>query len=352
MSFIDLVFLFILSIALISYLIWGFKYLPGESRQILAVLPIKKRSGDSWDGLNITWYGLLVANGVTGAAALSIFLFGGLGWNTLKGLLLIAWILAWALPSAKIIARWVEEKPNTFTTSGAFAAGLVVAWPGVILINQISGDALGTAFDPMNALTLLMIAYVFGEGLGRLGCISFGCCYGKRVEDCPPWLRRVVDHFHFVFQGKTKKIAYAQGWEGIPVVPVQGITAIVLVFTGLISLTIFLSGHPSAAFLVALSFSQAWRVFSEYFRSDYRGNGTFTFYQVISLISIFLGIGLTFFIKDIENQSFDLLRGTESFRQSTTLLFLNGLWIIVLYYMGRSRVTGSSIRFHVNQNGT
>jgi hypothetical protein len=32
------------------------------------------------------------------------------------------------------------------------------------------------------ALAAVMIAYTFGEALGRLACISFGCCYGVSIS--------------------------------------------------------------------------------------------------------------------------------------------------------------------------
>ncbi len=341
------IFLVLLFVACAGYLGWGFKALPGESGQMLAVLPVRKQEDGSWTGLNITWYGVFTANAVSAAAALFILLTGSLGWNTLKGLLLIVWILALALPSARIIARWVERKANTFTTGGAFAVGLMAVWPGVILINRISGGAGGPELDPMTAMAVLMIAYTFGEGIGRLACISFGCCYGKRVEDGPRWLRAFLARFYFVFRGETKKIAYAQGWEGLPVVPIQGITALVLVTTGFLSLVLLFTGNVAAAFLFALVVSQGWRVLSEYLRSDHRGSGALTAYQIISLASIVYGLILSLVLTPASGFGVDLMSGLNVFRQSTCLLFLDGLWMLTLFYMGRSRVTAASIRFHV-----
>ena len=33
-------------------------------------------------------------------------------------------------------------------------------------------------------LAALAIGYILGEGLGRLACLSFGCCYGKPLDQC------------------------------------------------------------------------------------------------------------------------------------------------------------------------
>ena len=120
----ETVFLLLLFVACLGYLGWGFKNLPEESRQMLAAIPVHKREDGTWTGLNITWYGLLTANAVSASAALFILLNGSLGWNTLNGFLLVAWIMTLALPAARIIARVIERKANTFTTGGAFAVGL------------------------------------------------------------------------------------------------------------------------------------------------------------------------------------------------------------------------------------
>lgn len=349
MTLTENLFLILLTLACLGYLGWGFKRLPGESGQMLAAIPIRKLRDGTWSGLNITWYGLLTANAVSASAALFILLNGSFGWNTLKGFLLLAWIMTLALPAARILARLIEKKPNTFTTGGAFAVGLLAVWPGVTLINRISGHAAGdTDLDPMTAMAVLMVAYVFGEGIGRLACVSFGCCYGKRLEDSPPWLKRLLGKFHFVFQGETKKIAYAQGWQGVPVVPVQGITALILVSTGLISLALLFAGQIRSAFLTALVLSQAWRVLSEFLRSDHRGAGKLTAYQWISLAALLYGGALSLVMNTAPvHQAVDLKLGFQIFGQSGCLLFLDGLWMLTLYYMGRSRVTASSIRFEV-----
>jgi hypothetical protein len=83
------------------------------------------------------------------------------------------------------------------------------------------------------ALAAIMIAYAFGEGLGRLACISFGCCYGVALQEAHPLLRRVFDRWHFVFFGDTKKISYASGLAGKQVVPIQAITLLLYIGIGL-----------------------------------------------------------------------------------------------------------------------
>jgi hypothetical protein len=89
------------------------------------------------------------------------------------------------------------------------------------------------------ALAAFTIAYASGEGLGRSACISFGCCYGVALVDSHPLLKRLFDHWYFVFSGKMKKISYASDMEGKEVIPVQAVTAVVCLVTGLLSTLFF-----------------------------------------------------------------------------------------------------------------
>lgn len=52
-------------------------------------------------------------------------------------------------------------------------------------------------------MAAMAVAYTLGEGLGRLGCISFGCCYGKAIDTCHPLVRRIFSKTPFIFKGAT-----------------------------------------------------------------------------------------------------------------------------------------------------
>jgi prolipoprotein diacylglyceryltransferase len=77
----------------------------------------------------------------------------------------------------------------------------------------------------MPVMAALATAYALGEGVGRLACISFGCCYGKPMDQVHPLLRRLFARHAFVFTGPTKKIAYADGLDGREIFPIQAVTA-------------------------------------------------------------------------------------------------------------------------------
>jgi hypothetical protein len=200
------------------------------------------------------------------------------------------------------------------------------------------------------ALAALMIAYAFGEGLGRLACISFGCCYGKPLAEIHPVLRKVFDKWNFVFSGKMKKIAYASGMEGKRVVPVQAITSVLFVGLGLISTLLFLRGRYAAAFLLTAVATQGWRFASETLRADYRGGGSITAYQVMGIGAIIYSVGLT--------SSFDtepialpyLSEGIEALWQPAIVLFLQALWVLLFLFFGKSMVTDAEISFRLRHD--
>src|SRR4030095_6109039 len=94
-----------------------------------------------------------------------------------------------------------------------------------------------------------MIAYTFGEALGRLACISFGC-YGVSLSAAHPILQKLLGRRHFVFSGKMKKISYASGMEGMQVVPIQAMTSLIYMLTGLMASFLFLKGSFGVAFIL------------------------------------------------------------------------------------------------------
>src|SRR5262249_5174021 len=158
----------------------------------------------------------------------------------------------------------VEGKQHTLTVAGAVFVGLVMA-PLVLTLMSPTWNVPVVA-----GMASMTVAYVFGEGLGRLACISFGCCYGKPLYEIDGAAYDWFERFHFAFYGATKKISYASNLEGVAVVPIQALTAVLYVILGLAGTLLFLTSHFNAAFLLALAGSQIWRLYSETLRADYR----------------------------------------------------------------------------------
>jgi hypothetical protein len=332
------------------YLWWGFRYLPAERWQILATVPAAKSEPDGWQGVNFTWYGLLTANAYLVAVAVLLALMGSVGISPLGTALLAAAILICCVPASRLVARVVEKKAHTFTVGGAVFVGILIAPLAITLLNRTAGVALSFHIPTMAAYAAISIAYAFGEGLGRLACISFGCCYGKPLTSSSPMLRRIFEGRCFIFSGNTKKIAYAGCMEGTEVIPIQAVTAALYTICGLLAAWLFLRSHYSGAFLVSTLFTQAWRSFSETMRADYRGEGKISAYQIMGVIGILYAVGAALIFQEPVLVPTNLTAGLSSLWNPAMILFLQGIWLMIFLHTGRSTVTGATLSFHVHED--
>lgn len=325
---------------------WGSRVLPREGWQVLAAIPVAKVDSDSWTGLNLTYYGLFVATAVTVAVAVMLVLLAAVHVPMTLGLVLVGLLLGVSVPCARLVARLVEGKQHTFTIAGASFAGLVVMPAIVFGLNWALGLHAPT-IPAMAVLAALGVAYAVGEGLGRLACISFGCCYGKPVGQCGALMHWLFHGRGFVFSGKTKKIAYESGLDGSEVVPVQAISSAVLVSISLVGMFVFLKGWFVASFLTCVIGSQIWRLVSETLRADYRGDGRISRYQLMSLAAIPFAVAMAMVLPEPVCVPPDLVRGLGSLWDPLVILALQAEWVLIFAYTGRSTVTGSTVSFHV-----
>jgi hypothetical protein len=343
---------FVLSLALFlgSLVAWAFKRLPDERWQFLASVPIMKDANGRWHGLNFTYYGLLTANALVFGVALLIVLLGALHIATTVTLALILAVLLFCLPAARWVAKLVEGKTCTFTVAGAFFVGIFVT-PAVLYAFNLVSPGIGLRPVPIvPVLAAVMIAYTFGEGLGRLACISFGCCYGVSLSEAHPILQKLLGHRYFVFSGKMKKISYASGMEGMQVIPIQAMTSLVNILAGLAATFLFLKGNFGVAFMVTITLTQGWRTISETLRADYRGKGRVSAYQIMGILAIALALVPLHLLPAEHVIAPDLSEGIQAAWRPAVVLFLQGLWVIVFVLFGKSMVTGAEISFHLHHD--
>lgn len=340
--------LFIASIAvlIVIALFLGFKHLPGEKWQILATMPRGNQGNGHWNGLNLTYYGVLSANAYTFAVGIFFILGASVNIPPLALCVLITTLLMVCMPAAKIVARIVEKKQGTQTVGGAFFVGTLTAPFLIWLINETLGKFMGFQMNVIVVLSAICIAYAFGEGLGRLACISFGCCYGKPLHQCSPWVQKFFARFYFIFSGKTKKISYASGLEGEKVIPIQIITASLYSVAALLGTWLFLNGYFALAFIETLLVTQVWRIFSEFFRADFRGDFTITPYQLMAAGGILYSMGIVILFPATQTLT-QLGLGFSNLWNPWMILGGQAIWITAFLYTGKSSVTGSNISFHV-----
>lgn len=343
-------FVLVLGAIFFAYLSWGFRHLPGEKWQILATLPARLDAAGHWQGLNLTYYGLFSSAAQLVSVVMIFLLFGAIGVTRAETVMMVVVVLGVCIPASKFMALLVEKKTAVLTIGGAAFVGVLLAPWAILLTNATVGDYLGTRIPLVPTLAAMSIAYAFGEGLGRLACISFGCCYGKPLAQSPLLMQRLFRDRHFVFHGALKKIAYAGNLAGEKVVPIQAVTALLYTAVGLVGMLLFLNNAYSSALLLTLVVTQLWRALSETWRADYRGAGKISAYQVFAVLSVIYGAGLLAFLPADELPRASLLRGFETLWHPGMVLFFIGLWLVTFLYYGRSLVTGSRLSLYLCQD--
>lgn len=336
------------------YLGWGFIFLPQERWQMFASIPLKRTDEGHWQGINLTFYGFLSANAYLIGIAALIFLLSSVSVPLYPLLALALCLLGVCIPASSLVARWVEGKAHTFTVGGAVFIGIITAPWIITAINGASAYLNAAPSLPvLPCLAAMGIAYAFGEGFGRLACISFGCCYGKPIYTCSPFYQALFSRFNLIFEGATKKVSYAGNLEGQPLVPIQIITAVLYVATGLAATAFFLYGYFLIAFLLSGITTQGWRIVSETLRADYRGERKFSAYQWMGLISvgyiILTGAFTVWLSLPVSELTAHIGAGLSIFWNPLVLLALQAVWLLMFLYTGCSSVTGANLSFYVKR---
>lgn len=342
-------FIVFCSLGFIALFVWGFRCLPQERWQMLAVIPYRKKNSSHWHGANLTFYGFLIASAITAGVLFALILLQSVSIS-LPGVFLVMLLLfAVCLPASRIMARLVEKKRYTFTIGGAFFCGLLLSPLVILAVNVFLRLAGSQELDVMALLAALSIGYTLGEGLGRLACVSFGCCYGKPLKDCRPIIRLVFGRLAFVFTGATKKAVYEGALEGEKLVPVQGVTCILYTATALFSAHLFLTARYAAAFLFCLFVSQMWRVISETLRADFRGFSRVSAYQKMSLAALPYSVAAALLVPASIVAAPSVMHGLSVFSQPVPMIGVQLLWLGLFWVFGRSMVTSSTVSFQVVQ---
>ncbi|MFZ2630303.1 MAG: prolipoprotein diacylglyceryl transferase family protein [Desulfosalsimonadaceae bacterium] len=343
----DELFIICLTAFLSALLAWGFKRLPGENWQFIAAIPVKKETNGSWAGLNLTYYGFFSASACLIATAVLCILLGSIGISPKIMLMMAVCIIGLCMPAARFTARIVEKKKFTFSVQGASFVGILIAPWTIVMLNRLMEANSHTRPDVIVALAAIVTSFALGEGVGRLSCISFGCCYGKPLSQTSPLMQKLFAHLYFIFYGSTKKIAYADGLDGSRIIPVQAITSIVLCLTGVAGTYLFLKGFYVLTFVGVVSITQIWRFLSEFIRADHRGEGKISAYQIMGFLTIFYALAIAWLFPVSAHPEHDIIAGLHTIWKPSVILFLQILWLLTFIYTGRSKVTGATLSFSV-----
>lgn len=338
-------FLLVTMLALLVIYQWLFRLLPRERWQFLATVPRRKQANGQWQGRNLTLYGLFSAIAGGLACATFLLLATSAGASTTIAVLAVLATLLACLPAAKWIAAKVERNPHGFTVGGASFVGILLAPWLLLACNALSTAWSGNSIPVMPLLAAMSIAYVLGEGIGRLACLSFGCCYGKPVHQSAPWLQRccaLSDHRYF---GHTRKAAFAGNLEGVRVVPVQSATCIAYTLLALASTSLFFHQQHTTALLLSLLGSQCWRLASEQWRADFRGAQKYLSpYQWMSVIACVYIVAVSAWLPE-SSMTTDAAHGIAALWTPEVIITLQVITLAIFFYTGSSTITEAHIRF-------
>ena len=343
----NIAFVLALALGLAALIAWGVRTLPAERWQMLAAVPIAKSADGSWRGLNLTFYGFFSATGNIFGFAVMLLLMGSVGIPISVSLLLLAFLILICIPSSRLIAGVVERKRNTFTIAGAAFVATLALPLLLIAMKPVTFRMLHRDLPVLPIFAAAAIAYALGESVGRLACLSFGCCYGMPLREANPAVARLFHTHNLVIQGPTKKAAYASGLAGEPLVPVQAITSVIFAVAGVAGIALFLTQRFRLAALVPVIATWGWRACSEWLRADYRGTARISVYQQMAIVSVVYLGAFVLLMPITVPASPDLSAGFVQVTSALVILLLQLVWLGLFLYYGRSRVTASTLSFHV-----
>jgi hypothetical protein len=105
-------------------------------------------------------------------------------------------------------------------------------------------------------------------------------------------------------------------------------------------------GHFRLAALIPVIATWGWRACSESLRADYRGGSRISVYQCMAIVSV---LYLSIFLVLLPSSAMtpDLSAALAQFSSAAIILPLQVFWVALFLYYGRSRVTASTLSFHV-----
>lgn len=246
----------------------------------------------------ITTFGVLVGLGFFLAASHTWFYLGYHRISlTVNQLSVLAGGLTLAIPlGAYTMSRFLELPRllkgeltlKTFIRVPGFAlwGGL---FAGILFILWIS---YYYHWNPRQIFDAIVLGLPLAQGLGRIGCLNYGCCHGRPTQGA-----RGLRYFH----KDAKVLRTYSHLRGITLFPTQIYSALGNGFIYVILLSITFGGEPAATgFLTAvyLILYGTKRLVVEYFRGEYPRTRVFSLslWQLFSIGFIGVGIALLFSI--------------------------------------------------------
>ena len=134
-------------------------------------------------GLDVHWYGIIIAFALICALVLAYFIAPMRGFKKDDPFELILWLFPPAIIGARLYFLIFNGGPWGWDAFKIWDGGIAVY--GAIIGGAI-GAALYCIFRKRNFFSVADIAapcVILGQGIGRIGCYFSGCCYGVTVTE-------------------------------------------------------------------------------------------------------------------------------------------------------------------------
>lgn len=320
----------------ILIIIWGLKNFSKDEFQFFCAIPYKKIEENTYDGINITFYGIISALSCSASVFLFLILIKFLNFPIKLAYFILITIFLTGLFASKALAYLIEKRKNTLTIGGATFVTGIISVPLIYFFIK-SFNVNETYFFPV--LSSLATSYTFGEGLGRLACISFGCCYGKPAERYP----YLPNFLKIKFLSHTRKAVYDSNYKNLELINIQGIVVCLFTLLSLVSFILIMLEKYEIAFITSFTIPATIRFFSEFFRDDNRGfSHKISLYQFFSILLVIYSILVLYLFNPLEVK-ISLIH--KIYFSNLDLIFLVITFIMTLLHSGISKVTGSEIKF-------
>lgn len=322
-------------------IIWGLKNLSRDEFQFFCAIPYKKIEENTYEGTNITFYGIISALSCSASVFLFLVLIKFIDFPLKLAYFILITIFLTGLYASRTLAYIIEKRKDTLTIGGATFVSGIISVPLIYFFIK-SFNINETYFLPV--LTALTTSYTFGEGLGRLACISFGCCYGKPAERYP----KLPKILKIKFFSETKKAVYDSNYKNLELINIQGIVVCLFTILAILSVILIMLEKFKIALLISFTMPAIVRFFSEFFRDDNRGiNYKLSTYQFFSLILVIYSLIFLYIFKPLETKIY--IKSTIFF-SNTELIILTALFFTTLIHSGVSKVTASKISFNLKKS--
>ena len=134
-------------------------------------------------GLDVHWYGIIIAIGLLLAIILARFLAKLRGFDKDDPFEWILWVFPFAIVGARLYFLIFNGGPWGWDSFKIWDGGIAV-------YGSIIGGAIGVLVyclvrkkNFLSVADVIVPCLILGQGIGRIGCYCSGCCYGVEVTD-------------------------------------------------------------------------------------------------------------------------------------------------------------------------